>query len=84
MQTYEKYDMCMYIMCHFIQPINAWTDLSKLPKVPSLGKLKAKKVKELNSSSDTQLLEEAPQMLLSGLYLSHVVPLKSRLKDVGM
>ena len=62
---------------------NAWTDLSKLPKIPSLGKLKAK-VKELNSSSDTQLLEEAPQMLLSGLYLSHVVPLKSRLKDVGM
>jgi len=30
---------------------NAWTDLSKLPKTPSLGKLKVK-VKEFNSSSD--------------------------------
>ena len=34
--------------CH---AANAWTDLSKLPKIPSLGKLKAK-IKELNSSFD--------------------------------
>ena len=36
------------ILCH---AANAWTDLSKLPKIPSLGKLKAK-IKELNSSFD--------------------------------
>lgn len=58
---------------------NAWTDLSKLPKIPSLGKLNAK-VKELNTSFDfyatpgeIDTLLKLPSMLLSGLYLSHVV-----------
>ena len=41
----------MYIMCRSFHAANAWKGLSKLPKIPSLGKLKVK-VKELNTSFD--------------------------------
>lgn len=42
--------MSVYITLYLI-PGNAWADLSKLPKVPPLARLKVK-IKELNSSFD--------------------------------
>ena len=41
----------MHYVFNFCHAANALTDLSKLPKIPSLGKLKAK-IKQLNSSFD--------------------------------